>query len=112
MLQEAQRAAESVRHLQALRDTYGDDKFQVTGVCLGTRGSLPGLHLGKVTLELVSDRSEWTWSERGCDEYPYRASVTVFDVKFYAIFSLKTAVEYGLDARLIKEWAAQEGVKQ
>lgn len=99
MLQEAREAAKSVAHLQTLYDMRGDDSFRVTGVRLASFGEIPGVHLHEDILESVSDRSEWTWSERGENNggYPYRAGVTMFSVEFYAIFSHATAIEYGLE---------------
>ncbi len=103
MLQEAQKAAESAKHLQALRDTFDDDKFQITGVNLA-RESFPALVLHEDILEQISNRSEWAWSERGQGggKFPYRASITMFDVEFFAIFSHATAVEYGMGGELEK----------
>jgi hypothetical protein len=95
MLKEAEKAASSIRHLQALYDTYGDE-FKITGMNLGSSSKLPGLHLHEDTLETLFDRDEWAWSERlNQSEFTHRASVAMFDVEFFAIFSRDAAMEYG-----------------
>lgn len=95
MLQEAREAAESVKHLQALYEMRDDDKFKISGVRFEHRGSLPGLHLDDAVLEAISGQGTWIWSERDCDTYPHMASVTMFGVRFFAIFSAKAAATYG-----------------
>lgn len=97
MLQEARDAAEKLGVLQAYRDTFDDDKFRITSVCLSTTGKLPAMHLEEAVLGQLSDRAGWVWSERekGCGEYPYRASIAMFGVVFFAIFSRDDAIEYG-----------------
>ena len=94
MIRDAKRAAKYLTELQALARNNNEDEFRITAASTSLFHP-PELHLHQSVLEKISDKEGWTWTLRGCSEMPFRATLKMFDVLFFAIFERDEAVEYG-----------------
>jgi hypothetical protein len=95
IIEDAKHAAKCAVVLQEFCDRPRGEGFDLLSVELSLFGKSPRVHIGKDVLEQISPKSEWGWARRNDDSMPFKASIELDGVVFFAILDRGEARNYG-----------------